>query len=460
MAFQLPPKFGTVPSSFSLKTPNTLNKMFDAISSGINTDGSGYYTAADPNDNRMFMSGHNGGGILGPAFGERNPYPSCSLCFIQVPGNNWAGVTLGDNFAGATKSDGTAWAWGYGSQGNWQWNAGGMLGYGGDQPMSSPTQIPGNSWARLFATSRSMFGLKCDGTLWGWGSNAAGQLGFGCRVKCERYYSPTQIPGNNWKMVSGNVHSSIGIKCDGTAWTWGNNGHGQLGICCVCCPYPGTCCIPACFCPSSWACNNGWVPCFSTITDCCPYFSSPTQLPGNNWICGLVSGGHQMAALKSDGTVWTWGHNPHGQLGTNDTVERICPVQIGGSSWIDIAGGNSNVRLRKNDNSHWGFGYNPHGELGDGTTTSYSSPIQILGGGTNWVKMSCSTNSHHAGGIKSDGTLWTWGYNPYGELGKGITGSCCCPFQVGAATSTYWKDITTSHHQSLALACVPANYNL
>jgi len=451
MAFQLPPKAGTLPSPFSLKTTNNLNKMFDAISSGINTTG-GYYSAADPNETRMYVWGHNTGSILGAAFGEQFPQPGCSLVPIKVPGSNWKTVSMGNCRVVATKTDGTAWTWGS--------NPHGALGIGGfSNQLSSPTQLPGTNWSRLFGGCHNSFGIKCDGTLWAWGLGDNGQLGQGCKGN-QSLASPTQIPGTNWKMVSGNRHHTIGIKCDGTAWTWGNNGHGALGVCCIACPYFGTCCSPTCFCPSVWACNNGWVPCCSDPCCICPHFSSPIQLPGSNWICGLVVGGHATAGLKSDGTLWTWGHNPHGQLGLNDTCERNCPVQVPGSSWIDIGGGQTRMFARKTDNSLWGWGHSPHGEMGDGSAIPRSSPVQTICCGTTWIRLSCNIDSHHQAATKSDGTLWTWGYNPHGELGLNSTGTCYCPSQVGAATSTFWTDINTSHHGSAAIACVPSNYSL
>jgi len=134
MAFQLPPKAGTLPSPFSLKTTNNLNKMFDAISSGINTTG-GYYSAADPNETRMYVWGHNTGSILGAAFGEQFPQPGCSLVPIKVPGSNWKTVSMGNCRVVATKTDGTAWTWGS--------NPHGALGIGGfSNQLSSPTQLP------------------------------------------------------------------------------------------------------------------------------------------------------------------------------------------------------------------------------------------------------------------------------------------------------------------------------
>jgi len=461
MAFQIPPRAGTIPGQATVKSPNTLNRMYDIISSGINTYVTGgYFTAADACENRMFITGHNPSNILGAAFGEQFPYCGCTHgCWVQVPGNNWSTVSMGYHYVATTKSDGTAWTWGQGSFGNWQWYAAGQLGYGGAASQSSPIQLPGNDWSRLNASCVATHAIKCDGTLWAFGSNQWGNLGIGTRATCNQYYSPVQVPGTTWKQVHSNCVHGAGVKCDGTLWAWGDNGHGKLGVCCITCPYFGTCCTPVCFDPANWACNNGWRPCCSCNTTVCPSFSSPVQIPGNNWIC-VSTGAHQTIALKSDGTMWGWGHNNHGQVGVTNLADIVCPVQLCGSGWIDIAGSSYKHFARKTDNTMWSWGHNPHAELGTSDFANKSCPVQI-GSATNWIKLASSgTGNHHWGAIKSDGTLWTWGYNPHGELGNCSNGCMCCPVQVGAATSTYWRDLAVSHHNTVALACVPANYNL
>ena len=459
MAYQRPPKAGTIPGPVTVKSPNSLNRMYDVIRSGINTgDPGGYYTAADFCQNRLFIWGHNPSGILGAGYGAQHPQPNSALLPLQVPGSNWATVTMAQRTAGATKADGTAWTWGASSYGNWQWQSYGAGGWGGTSNQSSPVQLPGNNWAKLYGGKYEMMAIKCDSTLWGWGGNAYGNLGMGAKGNCNAYYSPTQVPGNTWKHVSTNQYHGLGIKCDGTLWMWGNNTHGRLGFCCVVCPYPGTCCSPACYCPSVWACNNGWVPCCSLNTCICPCFSLPTQIPGNNWVKGQAFDNHTIA-IKSDGTLWGWGHNPDGRMGAPVKQDYLCPIQLCGTGWVDIGGGIYSAIARKSDNTLWSWGVNPHGNLGQGDFTTRCSPMQI-GAGSDWVKISCGQGGHHHAAIKSDGSLYTWGYNPHGELGCGGTGCVNSPIQVGAATSTYWRDIATGHHNTLAIACVPSNYSL
>jgi len=455
MAYQLPPK-SDGQSSRSLKAPNTLNKIYSAINSGINTsDPSGYFTAGDPNDNRLFVWGYDTGGnhaVVGAAYGMIHPYPTCTLVPIRVPGTNWSTVSMGNCTVVATKNDGTAWVWGH--------NGHGTLGIGGfGNTLSSPTQLPGTTWARLFGSCHNSFGIKCDGTLWGWGLGDHGQLGMGCKGN-QTLASPTQIPGNNWKMVSGSRHHSTAVKCDGTLWTWGHGNYGALGICCVTCPILGTCCSPTCYDPLNWPQNNGFRPCCTDSSSIYYNLSSPVQVPGNNWICAKTIGTHSNVALKSDGTLWTWGHNAHGILGLGDNSDRYCPVQVPGSNWVDIGGGQARGHARKSDGTLWGWGHNPYGQLGTNDTSPRCSPIQTSCGGTNWTKIFCTIDAHHSAAIKSDGTLWTWGYNPYGELGNGTTGACYTPQNVGAATSNFWREVETTHHQTAAIACVPSNYTL
>jgi len=96
----------------------------------------------------------------------------------------------------ATKTDGTLWGWGQ--------NAVGQLALNGSHPtgvdgkISSPTQIPGTTWQNVFVGTYQTYAIKTDGTLWAWGSNETGKLG---QNNETNYSSPVQIPGTNWNKV-------------------------------------------------------------------------------------------------------------------------------------------------------------------------------------------------------------------------------------------------------------------
>ena len=170
-------------------------------------------------------------------------------------------------------------------------------------------------------------------------------------------------------------------------------------------------------------------------------YSSPVQLgTDTTWVnnVGDQGGCH---AVKTDGTLWTWGSGAGGMLGLNDTTNRSSPTQVGtdttwssGLNKFDRAG--SWAAAIKTNGTLWTWGYNPSGILGQGDTTEYSSPRQV-GTDTTWANVMCVYSSGIA--TKTDGTLWSWGYNYKGALGHNNahpTGTISSPKQIG--TDTNW----------------------
>ncbi len=154
------------------------------------------------------------------------------------------------------------------------------------------------------------------------------------------------------------------------------------------------------------------------------------------------------AARKSDGTLWVWGLNSVGELGTNNMVARSSPVQVPGTTWVEVAGGEAHLLARKSDGTLWSWGYNNRGRLGDNTIINRSSPIQIPG--TSWTQV--SAGCAHSLARKSDGTLWTWGYNfgPYGGFGKLGDGTIINRSSPTQIPGTAWVDVAASLQQTVA----------
>jgi alpha-tubulin suppressor-like RCC1 family protein len=256
--------------------------------------------------------------------------------------------------------------------------------------------------------------LFSDGGLWTWGNAFFGQLGNNTGTATS---SPIQTisAGTNWKtLFSGRQHVTA-IKNDGTLWTWGNNNFGQLGD--------------------------------NTITP----KSSPIQTisGGTNW--KLISAGYyHTLAIKTDGTLWAWGTNSQGQLGNNTIAHKSSPIQTiaGGSNWKSVSCGVFHTAAVKVDSTLWIWGYNPSGQLGDNTIAHKSSPVQTIAGGSNWKLV--TGGMYHTAAIKTDGTLWLWGKNNYGQLGDNTITPKSSPIQT-ISGGTNWKLVASGFYHTVAI---------
>ena len=179
-------------------------------------------------------------------------------------------------------------------------------------------------------------------------------------------------------------------------------------------------------------------------------YSTPKQVGAlTNWYS--VAGGNVSAsAVDYSGKLWGWGDNTRGQLGIGNTNNNYSsPKQVGSlTDWKKVYSSTldkTTVAL-KNDNTLWVWGYNNNGQLGRGNLTYYSSPVQ-LGSLTNWLNV--ASGGYFMGAVKTDGTLWTWGYNGLGGLGLGDTTNRSSPVQVGALTN--WKNISAGQYHMAAV---------
>ena len=139
---------------------------------------------------------------------------------------------------------------------------------------------------------------------------------------------------------------------------------------------------------------------------------------GNNGFVKIAAGGDFSLALKADGSLWAWGDDEYGSLGDGNKQKCTVPEKIMDRGVKAIAAGNRHALALKTDGSVWAWGYGYSGEVGDGTSgynNHYYTPTKIIAGGV----VSIAVGLEHSLAIKTDGSLWAWGWNLYGQLGDG-----------------------------------------
>ena len=201
-------------------------------------------------------------------------------------------------------------------------------------------------------------------------------------------------------LVAGGEYHSLAVTNTGTVYAWGNNAYGQLG--------------------------NG------TTTNS----STPVQVSTVTGASAVAAGDVHSAAL-SGRTVWTWGNNAYGQLGNGTTTNSSTPVQVSGLSGVtEVAAGNYHTLALKSDGTVWDWGLNNAGQLGTGTTTNSSTPVQVSGlsGVIAIAGGGLPGYAGHSLALKSDGTVWAWGYGKHGQLGQGSNSSSLTPVEVSGLT--------------------------
>jgi hypothetical protein len=266
--------------------------------------------------------------------------------------------------------------------------------------------------------------------------------------------------GNTWATfsVSGAAADICGIRADGTLWCWGDNTYGELGTgnsTPVLTPTQvGT--------ATDWATVSiGWRPVVSgSYQDYCATRTSgtlwcwgdnrygqlgtgnttseptPTQVGAASDWAKVSVGGDDTCAIRSEGTLWCWGGG--GPFGPTDS--HSVPTQVGTvSNWATVSVGLNDICATRADGTLWCWGANANGELGIGNTTYELAPTRV-GTASDWAMVSGGYQDFCA--TRTDGTLWCWGNGAYGELGTGNTTSELTPTRVG--TTADWATVSAS----------------
>ena len=178
------------------------------------------------------------------------------------------------------------------------------------------------------------------------------------------------------------------------------------------------------------------------------WVATPQQVPGLSSVTQIALGIVDVYAVRSDGTLWAWGFNQSGQLGNGTTAASYQPVRVPGLTGItQVSAGTGYVLARRSDGTVWAWGDNSRGFLGDGTTTGHLTPERVPGltgiteVAANWASFA----------VRSDGTLFGWGADDGGALGNGTSGgSVLTPVPVPGLTGV--TQVASNNGATLALA--------
>jgi alpha-tubulin suppressor-like RCC1 family protein len=148
-------------------------------------------------------------------------------------------------------------------------------------------------------------------------------------------------------------------------------------------------------------------------------------------VVGIAAGYTHSAAVRQDGTVWTWGGNAYGQLGLGSTKNQKRPMQVSTLANIGAVGvgGYHTLALRGDGQMLWAFGRNQFGQLGDGTTTNRLSPVPVSVSGLEDIDGGDAFSLARA----SDGTVWGWGAGGSGQLDRGATTDSATPIVIATS---------------------------
>jgi alpha-tubulin suppressor-like RCC1 family protein len=393
-------------------------------------------------------------------------------------------IACGGNHSLALTTDGTLLAWGYGTQGQrgdgtntlsgtrpvpvassglsdvvaiagagnaslairsqaigaaWGDNTNGSLGNTGGTS-SVPTAVDAlTGLAAISAGGFHSVGLRADGTVWTWGNNAYGEMGIGEGQAGTSL--PTQVMQSILvKAVATGEHHALALTSRGAVHAWGQNENGQTGV--------GT------------VLQSG----FTDIP--VSYLPHPVGHISAS-VVAVAAGAYHSLALGGGGTVWAWGANDWGQLGTppDPYTSRSAPAQVpsgvgGGylSGVVAIAAGGLHSLALKSDGTVWAWGRNADGELGNNQSAPSPlpdpAPVQVVdpsdpsGYLTGVVAIAAGSNFSLA--LKADGTVRAWGNNGIGQLGNGTTGASLVPAPVV---------VTDADHYLPGIVAIAAGYN-
>ncbi len=435
-------------------------------SSWFNINGlADHIVAIENTSKQLFSWGNNNIGQLG----LNDSINRSSPVFIRTANDSWNQISMQGLYASAAiRSDGLLFTWGA--------NSSGQLGNNTVFSRSIPVQVGISSWSQISVGTSFMVGRTSNKLLYAWGSNTAGQLGLNDTVNRS---TPTLISTSSWSFISAGSTSTIGTH-DGNIllYGWGDNNSGQLGLNDMLhrsspVQIASYVSMPKKIGTDAWSkISAGYYHNVGIQTNNKLYGwgnTAANTFTAYSWTKATASAGH-VAAIRSDGLLFTWGDNDDGNLGSNNTLHRSIPIQVGTSSWTQISAGGITTTTDlttfgiSSDNLLYGWGAGGSGQLGLGTIANRSSPVQISTftteqiqqtyltntgkTGFSWTQISASGNLGTLAAIRNDGALFIWGLNNYGQLGLNSITAVYSPVQVGTSS---WTQVSVGNGATYAI---------
>ena len=375
----------------------------------------GSHTMALSSDGKVYAWGYGGSGRLGDGNYANSTIPVAVTTTGVLSGKTITAISAGSGHSLALASDGTVYAWGN--------NTSGRLGINSTNATGTPksvvttgTPMSGKTIVGISAGAAHSLALASDGTVYAWGNNGSGRLGNGDGTNADALVpaaietAGTPMSGKTIVAISAGETHSLALASDGTIYSWGARMYGRLG--------DGS----------------------TSASTALPVAVTTTGTPMEGKTITAISAGYSHSlALASDGTVYSWGYNSSGQLGNNSTATSTVPVAVtttgtpmSGKTITAIAAGSYHSLALASDGTVYTWGYNNYGQLGNNSTTTSYVPVAITTTGVLAGKtiIAIAGGSSHSLALASDGTVYTWGYNNYGQLGNNSTTTSTVPVAV------------------------------
>lgn len=329
------------------------------------------------------------GNVTNAVFGTMSP-----IRLFQIPNVTAVATYGGVNLA--LFADGTLW----GSGGTISApRADGTIPY-----WNAPQRIEAIAGVKAIAVARHILALKQDGTVWSWGNNNYGQLGDGSRIN---RYVPAQVMGLTGVIqIAAAFEASLALKADGTVWFWGDAAAGAAGD------------------------GSATSITYDPANESELYRLTPVQVPGLDQVVAIAAGALHHLALRTDGTVWTWGDGGSGENGLGNLNRQPLAAQVPGLEGVAaiVIGIGSRFSLAlKSDGTVWAWGSNNRGQLGVDAIALSAVPIQVPELSDIAV---ISAGSEHVLAMRRDGSVVGWGANDKGQLGDGTLQARSAPRPV------------------------------